>query len=181
MWQDRLLVRKFNRGSVNALSCIYEKYRNDLLRLAMALSNDSSDAEDIVHDVFLGFAESAGQFQLTGSLKGYLATCVANRARNLNLAGRRHRAIDLKDNRPVVSDSMAPQRLVADSEELKQVSDAMAHLPYDQREVITLRLHGGMKFREIAGLQDVPIKTAQSRYRCGLEKLRSILNSEVKK
>ena len=181
MWQDRLLVWKFNHGRVNALSCIYEKYRDDLLRLAMALLNDSGDAEDIVHDVFLGFAESAGQFRLTGSLKGYLATCVANRARNLNLAGRRHRTIELKGNGPVVSDSMAPQHLVADSEELKKVSDAMAHLPYEQREVITLRLHGGMKFREIAGLQDVSIKTTQSRYRCGLEKLRSLLNSEVQK
>jgi RNA polymerase sigma factor (sigma-70 family) len=179
MWQDRLLVWKFNRGSVNALSCIYERYRDDLLRLAMSLLNDVSNAEDIVHDVFLGFAESAGQFRLTGSLKGYLATCVANRARNRNLAGRRRQAVELSADSIVASGAKTPERWVADSEELKQVSDAIARLPYEQREVITLRLHGEMKFRQIAGLQDVSIKTAQSRYRCGLEKLRSLLNSEV--
>ncbi len=68
-----------------------------------------------------------------------------------------------------------------DGEELRQLSNAMAQLPYEQREAITLHLYGGMKFREIGVLQEVSIKTAQSRYRCGLEKLRSILNSEVQK
>jgi DNA-directed RNA polymerase specialized sigma24 family protein len=42
-------------------------------------------------------------------------------------------------------------------------------------------LHGGIRFRQIAGMQNVSIKTVQSRYRYGLEKLRSALNGEVKK
>ncbi|MHC4544806.1 MAG: sigma factor-like helix-turn-helix DNA-binding protein [Planctomycetota bacterium] len=63
----------------------------------------------------------------------------------------------------------------------QQLSNALAQLPYSQREAITLHLQAGMKFREIAEFQDVPTKTAQSRYRCGLDKLRSLLNSEVTK
>ena len=57
----------------------------------------------------------------------------------------------------------------------------MRQLAYEQREAIVLRLHGGMKFKAIAKLQDVSDKTAQSRYRYGLDKLRSILNGEVEK
>jgi RNA polymerase sigma factor (sigma-70 family) len=79
------------------------------------------------------------------------------------------------------SDSIAPDRWLMDSEKLRQLSSAMARLPYPQREVITLHLYGEMKFREIAALQDVSIKTAQSRYRCGLDRLRSLLNSKVQK
>ena len=52
--------------------------------MATALLADKSEAEDVVHDVFVGFIGSAGRFRLTGRLKGYLATCVANRARNRN-------------------------------------------------------------------------------------------------
>ncbi|MHC4095110.1 MAG: hypothetical protein ACYSWZ_08180 [Planctomycetota bacterium] len=37
-----------------------------------------------------------------------------------------------------------------------------------------------MKFREIAKLQDVSTSTIQSRYRYGLDKLRSILDYEAK-
>ena len=180
MLEDKLLVWKFNHGSELALSRIYEKYRDDLLRLAAVLSNDTSAAEDIVQDVFVTFAQSVGRFQLTGSLKGYLATCTANRARNLNLAIKRRQTTGL-DGGLLSSNSKTPERWLMDGEELRQLTEAMAQLAYEQREAVTLRLHGRMKFREIAKLQNVSIKTTQSRYRCGLDKLRSILNSEVTK
>jgi DNA-directed RNA polymerase specialized sigma24 family protein len=61
----------------------------DLVTLASALLSNKSDAEDVVHDVFVTLLRSAWKFRLTGSLKGFLATCVANRARNRNKAGRR--------------------------------------------------------------------------------------------
>jgi RNA polymerase sigma-70 factor (ECF subfamily) len=181
MLDDKLLVWKFNRGSVNALSCIYEKYRDDLLRLAAALLNDIGDAEDIVQDVFINFAQSAGQFRLTGNLKGYLATCVANRARNRNIATYRRKTARWNGKVPVTSNLETPDQWLMNGEELRKVSGAISQLPYEQREAITLHLYGGMKFREIGVLQDVSIKTAQSRYRCGLDRLRSILNSEVQK
>jgi RNA polymerase sigma factor (sigma-70 family) len=181
MLNDKLLVWKFNRGSTSALSHIYEKYRDDLLKLAVALLNDIADAEDIVQEVFVGFAQSAGDFELTGSLKGYLATCVANRARNRNVAGHRRKTVQLDQTSSVASSSITPDQWVMDSQELRQLTAAMARLPYEQREAITLHLYGRMKFREVADLQKVSIKTTQSRYRCGLDKLRSILNSEVEK
>ena len=55
MLEDKLLVWKLKRGSRQALRCIYEKYRDDLLRLSAALLNETSVAEDIVHDVFIAF------------------------------------------------------------------------------------------------------------------------------
>jgi len=57
----------------------------------------------------------------------------------------------------------------------------MACLPYEQREVITLRIEANMTFRRIAALQRTSISTVNGRYRYGIEKLRSLLNSEVKK
>jgi len=181
MLDDKLLVWKFNRGNVNALSRIYEKYRDDLLRLAAALLNDIGDAEDVVQDVFLNFAQSAGQFKLTGSLKGYLATCVANSARNRNIAMYRRMTARWNGNAPVTSNLGTPDQWLMNGEELRKMSNAISQLPYEQREAITLHLYGGMKFREIGVLQEVSIKTAQSRYRCGLDRLRLILNSEVQK
>jgi RNA polymerase sigma-70 factor (ECF subfamily) len=62
-----------------------------------------------------------------------------------------------------------------------KISNALVQVPFEQREVVVLHLHGGMKFREIAKLQAVSTKTIQSRYRYGLNKLRSILNSEIVK
>ena len=71
MLEDKLLIWKLKYGSRDALCRIYQKYRNDLFALAVALSNDKALAEDIVHDVFVSFARLAGKLQLRGSLKSY--------------------------------------------------------------------------------------------------------------
>ena len=61
----------------------------------------------------------------------------------------------------------------------RRIEQAMAQLPYPQREVIILHLQGGMRFRVIAESQSVSVNTVQSRYRYGLDKLRSLLKDEV--
>ncbi|MBL7186931.1 MAG: sigma-70 family RNA polymerase sigma factor [Phycisphaerae bacterium] len=181
MLEDRLLVWKFKRGGKDAFCRIYEKYRDDLLRLAISLLSESEAAEDVVHDVFASFIRNAGQFRLTGSLRGYLATCVANRARNANRAYRRRHGSRSDETPPTASNAARPDRWIICSDELKRLNDALAKLPYEQRETVILRAQLGMKFGRIAKSQGIPIKTAQSRYRIGLDKLRSQLNSEATK
>ncbi len=179
MLEDRLLVWKFKHGSKDAFCRIYDKYRDDLLRLALSLLNEADIAEDVVHDVFASFIRNRRQFRLTGSLKSYLATCVANRARNENCSYRRrhHSGLDGVDSIP--SDSNQPDQWIIVSDEFRRLNEALAQLPYDQRETVILRAQSGMKFRHIAEAQHVPIKTVQSRYRAGLNKLRFLLNSGV--
>lgn len=179
MIEDKLLIWKFKSGDEAALARIYEKYKGDLLRIAAGLSNQASTAEDVVHDVFVSLAQSADKLKLSGNLKGYLATCVANRMRNSNRVRKRQRAVNLDETEPVATDSDKPERWIVRNEELDRLNHAMAQLPYAQREVVILRVHGGMKFKAIAESQNASINTVQSRYRYGLDKLRSLLNSEV--
>ena len=180
MLEDKLLVLKCRRGSRDAMCRIYEKYKDYLLTLAKGLLNEQEAAEDIVHDVFVSFARSARQFQLTGSLRGYLATCVSNRVRDkIRAQTRKDQALELTN--PVISDSANPEQCVIEAEELQQLRQAINQIPYEQREAVMLHLKGEMKFREIAKLQGVSISTIHGRYRYGLDKLRSMLNGEVEK
>jgi len=180
MIEDKLLIWRLKRGSSNALCRIYNKYKDNLLRLATALLNDTTAAEDIVHDFFVSFAQSPEKLKLNGSLKSYLATCVVNRVRNANKTRRRKETTGLNEAESAVSNSKRPEQWIIYSEQLRQLNDALAQLPQQQREVIILHLQGEMKFKPIAELQGVSINTVQSRYRYGLDKLRSILDSEVK-
>jgi len=181
MLEDKLLIWKFNRGNRDVLRGIYEKYKDDLVTLAAALLNDVSSAEDVVHDVFVSFIKSARKFRLTGSLKGYLATCVANNARNKNKARQTRRSIALDGANPAGVDSNNPEFTAIFGEELRQLSWALGQLPYEQREVLLLHTYNGMKFKAIARQQSVSINTIQGRYRYALDKLRSKLDGEVKK
>jgi RNA polymerase sigma-70 factor (ECF subfamily) len=179
MLEDKLLIWKLRSGDGAALTRIYEKYKNDLLRMASGLSTRTSVAEDIVHDVFVSLAQSPEQLKLSGNLKAYLATCVANRVRNSNRAGRRRETAALDESEPGTPDSQRPDRWIIRNEEMDRLNNAMAQLPYPQREVVLLHVQGGMKFRAIAKSQNASINTVQSRYRHGLDKLRSVLDGEV--
>jgi RNA polymerase sigma-70 factor (ECF subfamily) len=178
--EDKLLVLRCKRGSRDALARIYQKYKNDLLILVIALLNNTSAAEDVVHDVFVMFVQTIEKFGLTGSLKGYLLTCAANRARNVNKA-KRHRSIETDPAEPVTPRADEPSHSIIYNEQLQQLSEAMANLSYEQREVIMLHFQAGMTFTNIAASLDIPVNTAKSRYRYGIDKLRLTLDDEVKK
>jgi len=178
MIEDRLLIYKFKRGNSSALQRIYEKYRAYLLTIATALLNDVHTAEDIVHDFFLSFAQSAERLRYDGNLKWYLATCVANRARDRIRTGKRQ-AVNLDYAESICSEAKAPEESAICNEEMQLINGALEQIPYEQKEVVILHIRGQLKFRTIAKMQDVSIKTVQSRYRYGLEKLKVILDGQV--
>jgi RNA polymerase sigma-70 factor (ECF subfamily) len=180
MLEDERLKWQFKRGSDAALTRIYDKFLEPMLTLAMGLLNDASAAEDVVQDVFVSFAQSRRNFRLSGSLSGYLATSVVNRVRDHKRRQRR-RAAQASDPLEHAGELMRPEQAVILSEQARLLNDAVAKLPDEQQEVVLLRLKADMKFRDIAKLQQTSVNTVLSRYRYGLERLRSLLDAEVKK
>lgn len=178
MMEDQLLIWRFKRGSQDALCRIYEKYKDDLLKLAVALATDVNTAEDAVQDVFVTLAQSGDRIRSRGDLRRYLMTCVANRVRNRIRDLRRHEATDLEEAGRAVCAAARPEQWAVLSEQLTLLSAALAQIPYEQREVISLYMQGDMTFRQIARAQNASINTVQGRYRYGMNKLRSLLNGE---
>jgi len=121
MIEDELLKLRFKCGSSEALRRIYEKYLNSLLTLAMALLNDVNAAEDVVHDVFVSFAKSTGDFKLRGSLKSYLATCVINRARD-RIRTNKRQPVRLAESDLMMSESNGPEESVIFNEETRRLN-----------------------------------------------------------
>ena len=181
MLEDKFLMWKYNHGDAEALPRIYAKYKDDLMTLATALLYDRNAAEDVVHDVFVKFIRSCGTLKLTQTLKGYLATSVVNDVRNKNKAGQKHKSPSLERVAPVASDWNMPDVAAMFGERSERLASALHRLPYEQRKVLLLRLYSGLKFKAIAELEGQSINTIQGQYRYGLKRLRSLLNSEVKK
>ncbi|OHB59641.1 MAG: hypothetical protein A2173_08130 [Planctomycetes bacterium RBG_13_44_8b] len=178
MFEDKWLLWKLKNGNSDVLCRIYKKYKNNMLALAVALSNNKTVAEDIVHDCFVSFAQSANKLQLKSGLKSYLSTAVANRVRNLGRDKIRP-ALDVDGIDIAGPDSDCPSHSAISKEQAKLINLALGQLPYEQQEVIILHLQSGLRFKEIAKSQSISINTIQSRYRYGIDKLRSILDSEV--
>jgi RNA polymerase sigma factor (sigma-70 family) len=178
MIEDELLKWRFRRGSREALARIYEKYVHLLLSIALGLLNDPHEAEDVVQDVFVAFAQQAKGFGLRGSLKAYLAACVVHRARDRMRSERaRQRLANGCTTTPLAA--AEPDRSLVYSERCERLSRALAELPYEQREVVVLKVKDSMKLKDIARLQNVSISTVHGRYRYGMDKLRTLLNGEI--
>ncbi|MBN1346414.1 MAG: sigma-70 family RNA polymerase sigma factor [Phycisphaerae bacterium] len=174
MSEDRTLVEQMRRGDTAALRRIYLKYRDDLHAVATYLLADASQAEDVLHEVFVGFASGANGFHLRSDLRAYLATCVANRARD-RLRRRFMKDVPLDQGAPVPDPGPEPVQEAMMNERAGRLYAALSELPIEQREAITLHLHGGLAFRAIARDLGVSVYTVKSRYRYGLQKLRSVL------
>jgi RNA polymerase sigma-70 factor (ECF subfamily) len=181
MLQDKVLVRRFKSGDITALELIYDKYKNDLLALAVSLMNDINVAEDAVHDVFVNLAQSVNKQCRIKNLKKYLMTSVANRVRSRQRYKQRHQTVGLENSECLISDLERPERWLVLNEELELLSRALAQIPYEQREVITLYMQGDMSLREIAKFQNESSNTVAGRYRYGINKLRSSLDGDIEK
>jgi len=178
MLEDKVLFWRFKNGDKDALRLIYEKYKDDMRTIACSLLHDTHTAEDILHDVFVSFAERVEQIEIRTSLKNYLITCLLNRVRD-SFRKEKSRLVDSDHVCSMSSNSVCPDKLLVDNERTQLLANALASIPFKQRETIILRLKGEMNFRKIAKFQNTSISTVQVRYRCGLKKLRAILNGKA--
>jgi RNA polymerase sigma-70 factor (ECF subfamily) len=171
---ERHLIRRLKQGDKEALREVYLAHKDRLLTLALSLVHDMNTAEDILHDVFVSFAGVAGQLPVRTRLRRYLTTSVLNRVRD-RYRRKKVQAVRTAVPDPVQPSSGGPDEIVVRAEETQRLTAALAELPVEQREVVTLRLNAGLKFKEIARVQETSIATVQARYRYGIEKLRALL------
>lgn len=178
MLEDELLKFRFKRGDISVLALIYDKYGDYLLTIAMALLNDHGFAEDVLHDVFVSLAKSVTRFRIQGSLKAYLAKSVVNRCRDF-MRKQKTAPAALNNAEQITASNPAPDSGLLFEELSARISNALMEIPNEQREIVVLKINAGLKFRQIAALQNISVNTAQARYRYGIDKLRSLLNGEL--
>src|SRR5258708_9275065 len=85
-------------GSPNALSALYLEHGVALFRLAHRLVGAREDAEDVVHDVFVGLPEALGRYEERGSFGGWLKRVTARVALMRLRSGKRRREVGLHND-----------------------------------------------------------------------------------
>ena len=179
MPDEKQLIKQFNQGSKEALCQIYQRYKNDLYGFALSLLHDVQTAEDVVHDVFVSFAQKSGQYTLKGKLRNYLLAGVANRSRDL-WRRKSHKDRPLDETVAMPATQYSPEQYRILTEEYTLLQKVLSKIPYEQRQIILLHLHQDLTFRQVACTLGISINTVQSRYRYGLEKLSTLLKEGTK-
>ena len=147
-----------------------------LVLFARQWAPNQADAEDIVQEGFVRFWRSRHR---TGDPVAYLYTCVKHYALEW-LRSRRRRS--RREEAAARSELLAGDTLFTgplEQEERREVLEkALRSLPETQREVLVLKIWGGLAFPQIAEALHMPVNTAASRYRYALAKLREQLAEE---
>jgi RNA polymerase sigma-70 factor, ECF subfamily len=164
------LAERARDGNADALAELYALYGRALMALAFRLTRSQADAEDVLHDVFLGLPEALRQYEERGSLESWLKRVTAR------VALSRIRSHDRACEVPLQDDVASPLSTAADRlGDLVAVQRAIDALPEALRIVFVLREVEGYSHREIADLLDLTTNASEVRLHRAIRSLRRTL------
>jgi RNA polymerase sigma-70 factor, ECF subfamily len=133
------LVERLQGGSLRALAEVYDRYHEPLRAFTQRLLGDDAAAEDLVQETFVAFFRAVSRYDRSSSLKTFLMSIAANRARHyFRTAARRRVAMARFQDH----DSGAPPSTPEDQVGRIRLADALMRLlerlPMDQRLAFVL-------------------------------------------
>lgn len=132
-----------------------------------------ADAEDVFHDAFVRFWPQRDRAR---DPVAYLYRCVRNAAMDWGRSPqRRESELDTADTDLLAAKTDGD----ANDERREQLESALTQLPDEQREVLVMKHYGGLTFDSIATALDIPLRTAQSRHRYAIERMRALLTEST--
>lgn len=164
------------------LEQIYRQHRQALFTLALSITGCRMTAEDAVQDAFMKLCTGPELTQPERAV-GYVFRSVRNAAVDQCRRQRRESA-ELLVSPAVLTNSEAeggwqgsPQEQLLAAERARALGEALQALDRNQREVVILRVYGGLTFATIAEVTGESGKTVESRYRRALVALDSKLKA----
>ena len=131
------------------------------------------EAQDVIQELYLKLHRQ--HLREVSNARCYLYRALSNSCTQLLRERRRIEYVDVASLRDLHAEDMTPSDF---DEEQALIARLLATLPDEQSEVIRLHLHGECTFTEIAEILDIPLPTAKSRYRYGIEHLRKELQKQ---
>jgi len=156
---------------------VYMEHAPDVFATALSVVRDPDIAADITQDVFLDLWIRPDRYEPErGELRPYLRLRGRSRALDVSRTSRaRVRLEDRLMHLAATGPACVPDASVraAAREQWTALTAGIGQLPAEQREAVALVHVGGFTAGEVAVAASVPLGTAKSRVRIGLEKLRA--------
>ena len=169
---DAQLMRALSDGQQEALGPLYSRYAPLVFHIGQQ-SLDRAAAEELVQEVFLAVWRGAGSFDpAQGDFKPWLLRLTHWKILNELRRRRRHPVGRDAEDDDVVDAEPGPEERAGQSENELLVQSALASLPDKQRQAVVLAFLNGMTHEQVASALDVPLGTAKTRIRSGLQILR---------
>lgn len=180
---DESLLLRTQAGDREALGILFQRYSRLIMSVGYRVLQDKSEAEDLLHDVFLFLINKSELFDPSrGTARSWLAKLTYHRALNLRKRLARCSYCDTTGD----GDSVFDLQVEANSHTVnalellywhKSFAKAFEDLPAEQRTTLELHFFEGLTFDEIGGQLGKSRNNIRHYYYRGLDRLREIMNS----
>ncbi|HEY4288535.1 MAG TPA: RNA polymerase sigma-70 factor [Puia sp.] len=151
---------------------LYRIYFSPLLRFARSFVGAHPVAEEIVSDAFLHIWEIRKKLSTIRHLTVYLYTCVRNHSLNQLDKQRRESTLLLNEDSLLIPGSLAdPEEYLITSQLVRQIDNAVRQLPPRCQAIFRLVREEGLKYREVAEILEISVKTVEAQIGIAMKKL----------
>lgn len=158
-----------------AVELLWNYYASDLFAYLQAALCSRHDAEDVLQTVFLRIVRKRHRLAAARNLDAYVYRIARNEAFTLIRRRKKEQTTGIESESWLIMAEGHPE-----PDDLnEQLQDALAHLPQSQREVIVMKVYREKTFRDISRLLGLSANTVASRYRYGMERLRTLLGNLI--
>ena len=177
--QDKELVELLMGDSQEAFGELYARYRKQLIYLCKQCLKTESDAEDVVHDIFLKLWETRHLLVTVSSFSGFVKAMAQNYAtdklRHVDVHSRfaRNMLMNVKDS------TNETENLILDNNYRELVDELIEKLPPRQKEVFRLSRIEGLTYKKISELLHISVNTVQEHASLALEKMEKNLSQHT--
>ena len=173
------VVQRLAAGDRDAVAELYDRHAARIMGLAIRIVRNSSDAEDVVQEVFSQAWRTAPNYQpARGTVAGWLLMMARTRAIDrLRSRESRRDAVDGPDLDGLPADIPSVSEQLIANQQAARVREAMMTLPVEQRTALELAYFEGLTQTEIAERTQTPLGTVKTRIRTALTSLRRSVRS----
>jgi RNA polymerase sigma-70 factor (ECF subfamily) len=183
--EESALVDGLRSGDESAYEILIRRFEQPVFNVVSRLMDDSTEAADVVQEVFLKIFRNVGSFRGESTLKTWIYRIAVNEARNHRRWFSRHRRQEVgleadpgetrgyQDSLP--DPGQSPFEALLDREREALIEEALSKVNPRFRAALVLREIEGLSYEEIAEVLDVSLGTVKSRILRGRDALRKQL------
>lgn len=166
------LLLRMAVGDRDALESLYTETSAAVYGLALSVTKNAADAEDVLQETYLHAWSAAESYRSRGTPMAWLLTIAKNLALMKLRQGNRTTTLEAEEW------ALLPAAPSASPEDRLVLETALRRLGDEERQIVMLHAVAGMKHREIASLLDLALPTVLSKYHRALKKLRTYMEGE---
>lgn len=149
-----------NEPDLKEFERVFRKYYEPLCRYAYSIVHDTDEAEEIVQEFFYTFWLNRNRISIRLSLKSYLYRSIRNRA--LRYLQHKNMESQYHSQDYVLNHVESPEQVIQGSEMAGIIDKTLKGLPERTRQIFLLNRVNGLKYKEIADLLKISIKTVEA-------------------